>query len=421
MATSPEELLRKIEGLKDDVAALRHEVVARWPSVLAGAVAVGLAIGATLWVTGDEGNGSGAEAGSGTGSGEIAKSLNDIRSDLARIDTLTKDLPPRLSRIESDLGALKAGVAPSSSALRSILNATDLSEADKDRVAQLATDSIRETINRAPDGAQARALRDLMAADAGEASFERKAKAARSALKPIFKDAAGKAGLGTAAIDGVVDAVGSVGTDTLRYVAKELPSALIGGLVGVLLDKLFDDTGNKLKTLINELETIKGACGKCSAACEGQPKPPAPPGTAANGSGCPAALVDPDSARFYFDSGEHELFCRSDATTRCAQRRRENQAKIEAIVKLARDRASATLLVWAHTDTVGRHEYNDDLARKRSHAVRDALIKVGISADRILEFPMGERVLVTPDPPADEKSNSDNRVVIVALGYRGIR
>jgi hypothetical protein len=421
MATSsPDELLRAIEALREDVAMLRREAAtppARWPSVLAGALAVGLAFGATLWVTGDD-------SGSGIGSGEIAKSLNDVRSGLARIepmvDTLTRDLPPRLSRIESDVGALKAGVAPSSSALRSILNDTDLSEADKDRVAQLATDSIRETINRDPNGTQARVLQDLMAAaDADEANFERKAKAARDTLRPIFKEAARKSGLGTAAIEGVANAVGSAGTDTLRYLARELPSALIGWAVGAALDELFDDTDDKLDEIVIELGRIKGACGKCNAACEGQPKPPAPPGTA-NG-GCPASLADPDSLRFYFGSGEHELFCRSDATPLCAQRRLDNQAKIEAIVKLARDRASATLLVWAHTDTVGRHEYNDDLARKRSHAVRDALIKVGISAARILEFPMGERVLVTPDPPADEKPNSDNRVVIVALGYRGIR
>jgi outer membrane protein OmpA-like peptidoglycan-associated protein len=421
MAASPEELLRAIEGLRDDVAKLRRDAStppARWPSVLAGAVAVGLAIGATLWAAGDD-------DGSGTGSGEIAKALNDVRSRLSRIepmvDTLTKDLPSRLNRIESDVHALGAGVASSSSALRSILSDTDLSETDKDRVAQLATESIRETINREPDGTQARALRDLMAAadDADKASFERKAKAAREVLRPIFESAAGKAGLGPAAIRGVANAVGSATTDTVRYLARELPSALIGGLIGVALAELFDDTEKEFDEIGRELEKIKGACGKCNAACEGQPKPPAPPGTA-NGR-CPGSLTDPDSTRFYFDSGEHELFCRSDATTRCAQRRRENQAKIEAIVKLARDRASATLLIWAHTDTVGRRDFNDDLARKRSDAVREALINVGMSADRILEFPMGERVLATAAPPADEKPSADNRVVIVALGYRGPR
>lgn len=409
MATPSPDLTAAVDDLREKIEALRSEVSgigatreSRWQPIAAGAagaVVLGLALGF----------GFAKAIGPGEGS----------------VDTLIKDLAPRLTRIESDVHALRAlhaSAAPDSSALRSILEDADLSAADKDRVAQLATDSIRETINRNPNSKEARSLRELMAAvPDDEASLGRKTRAAREVLKPIFKAAAEKAELGAAAIGEVTKAVGSLTTDAVTRVGRELPGALIGAGVGLaldaMLDAMFDDTDDKLKKISRKIDEIKGACTVCKGSREGLTQLPAPPCTAA-GSVCPATLADPESVKFHFASAEHTLFCENGDTRHCAERQRVNEAKIEAIAKLASDRASAKVLIWAHTDTVGRRDYNDELALKRSNAVRKALIGADVSADRIREFPLGERLLAVPDPAADATPNADNRVVIVALGYR---
>lgn len=55
--------------------------------------------------------------------------------------------------------------------------------------------------------------------------------------------------------------------------------------------------------------------------------------------------------------------------------------RLQAVESLRAD--NAPLLVRGFTDSIGFQAYNDDLARRRSEAVRQALVAQGIAADRI--------------------------------------
>ena len=97
----------------------------------------------------------------------------------------------------------------------------------------------------------------------------------------------------------------------------------------------------------------------------------------------------------YFDFDSYTL--RSDAIAIL----QENAEKIK------RTPAGVLIQVEGHCDERGTQEYNMVLGEKRALAVREYLIKLGISGDRILTISYGEEMPV--DPGHSEAAYSQNR------------
>jgi outer membrane protein OmpA-like peptidoglycan-associated protein len=72
-------------------------------------------------------------------------------------------------------------------------------------------------------------------------------------------------------------------------------------------------------------------------------------------------------------------------------------------------RPAPEIVVIGHTDRVGAVPYNDALSLRRAERVRDELVKVGITADRISVAGRGEREPLVPTP--DEVAEPRNRRV----------
>jgi outer membrane protein OmpA-like peptidoglycan-associated protein len=66
------------------------------------------------------------------------------------------------------------------------------------------------------------------------------------------------------------------------------------------------------------------------------------------------------------------------------------------------------LVIQAHADRSGTHDYNLDLSRRRGDSVRDALTAMGVPADRIVIAMYGDR---DAHPGVDE---TDRRAVVFA-------
>ncbi|WP_116473570.1 OmpA family protein [Zobellella maritima] len=74
------------------------------------------------------------------------------------------------------------------------------------------------------------------------------------------------------------------------------------------------------------------------------------------------------------------------------------------------------LLIEGHASKVGSEEYNLALSKRRAEAVRAALIKGGISGDRLDIIGFGEsKPLIMVDNEEDEESAAANRRVVGAL------
>jgi outer membrane protein OmpA-like peptidoglycan-associated protein len=57
---------------------------------------------------------------------------------------------------------------------------------------------------------------------------------------------------------------------------------------------------------------------------------------------------------------------------------RESQSLLKTVLETIRDRAPVDVSVVGHTDTVGKHEYNDALSLKRARAVATILLGRGV-------------------------------------------
>ena len=108
----------------------------------------------------------------------------------------------------------------------------------------------------------------------------------------------------------------------------------------------------------------------------------------------------PKSYTLYFKSGGTDL---TD----------ESQPVLEALLKDAEEREQADVQVVGHTDTLGPASGNDTLSQERAEAVRDRLIGLKISPDRIRASGRGERELLVPtDDNKDEPRNRRVQVIV---------
>lgn len=114
------------------------------------------------------------------------------------------------------------------------------------------------------------------------------------------------------------------------------------------------------------------------------------------------AVQPPPPQRFiiYFREGSDEL-------TQTSQR---EFADIPREIAL---RPTPDVVVIGHTDTVGKMEDNDLLARRRAEKMREILIKAGVAAENIQATGRGERELLVKTP--DETDEPRNRRVEILV------
>ena len=77
----------------------------------------------------------------------------------------------------------------------------------------------------------------------------------------------------------------------------------------------------------------------------------------------------------------------------------DDLSKVEAVSGILAQAAENKVLIEGHCDERGTEEYNRALGERRALSVRDALVSLGVSADRIRTMSLGE------DRPADPGLN----------------
>ena len=87
--------------------------------------------------------------------------------------------------------------------------------------------------------------------------------------------------------------------------------------------------------------------------------------------------------------------------------KKAEQANIEAVAAALNSNPSSKLLIEGNCDERGTEEYNRALGERRALAAREALVKAGISADRIRTLSYGKDKPV--DPANNEAAWSKNR------------
>lgn len=97
------------------------------------------------------------------------------------------------------------------------------------------------------------------------------------------------------------------------------------------------------------------------------------------------ALRDALDVQVYFHTGEAELDTRT-------------QERLEKLGQVLQVMDGFTIVVEGHADARGDEDYNEQLSAERAAAVRDVLIRSGLSAERISSQAVGERFST-----ADEK------------------
>ncbi len=147
-----------------------------------------------------------------------------------------------------------------------------------------------------------------------------------------------------------------------------------------------------------------GACGKKPPAAAPVQPPPAPP--AATTPPAPPAPVPPPPPTPTVDKPptEDELFAKAtlaeltksgvlkpvffafDSTTLTDEARAILQTNVEYLKK----RPSTKVMVEGHADSRGTNEYNLALTGKRASVVRDYLVSLGVSGDRLSAVGKGE-------------------------------
>jgi peptidoglycan-associated lipoprotein len=73
----------------------------------------------------------------------------------------------------------------------------------------------------------------------------------------------------------------------------------------------------------------------------------------------------------------------------------DDLGKVEAVAGILAQNAQNKVMIEGHCDERGTEEYNRALGERRALSVRDALVDLGVSADRVRTMSLGE------DRPAD--------------------
>ncbi|MGZ3689883.1 MAG: OmpA family protein [Pseudobdellovibrio sp.] len=83
------------------------------------------------------------------------------------------------------------------------------------------------------------------------------------------------------------------------------------------------------------------------------------------------------------------------------------QKKLEGNVAWMKKNSSVKMIIEGHCDQRGSNEYNLSLGERRANAVKQMLVKMGISADRITTTSFGEEKLI--DTGDSEEAMAKNR------------
>ena len=89
------------------------------------------------------------------------------------------------------------------------------------------------------------------------------------------------------------------------------------------------------------------------------------------------------------------------------------QSSLEEVVDLLQTEPDKKIRVEGHTDSRGDAEANLELSEQRAQAVREALINLGVAADRVTALGMGEDFPIASNE--DEAGRAQNRRVDVIL------
>ena len=128
-------------------------------------------------------------------------------------------------------------------------------------------------------------------------------------------------------------------------------------------------------------------------------KCPAEKGSVAN-NGCPEVTVQAledvniEAKSIYFNSGK-ATFKTSDVPVR-----------LDAIAAILVQYPNAKFSVEGHTDSDGSEEFNQKLSEARANAVRDAIIKRGISASNVVAIGFGETAPIASNKTAEGKAQN---------------
>ncbi len=128
-------------------------------------------------------------------------------------------------------------------------------------------------------------------------------------------------------------------------------------------------------------------------------KCPAEKGSVAN-NGCPEVTVQTledvnlQAKSIYFNSGK-ATFKTSDVPVR-----------LDAIAAILVQYPNAKFIVEGHTDSDGSEMYNQKLSEARANAVRDAIIKRGISASNVVAIGFGETAPIASNKKAEGKAQN---------------
>lgn len=83
------------------------------------------------------------------------------------------------------------------------------------------------------------------------------------------------------------------------------------------------------------------------------------------------------------------------------------QSNLDAVAAYMKGNSSIGLLIEGHCDERGTEDYNNSLGERRSTALREALIGMGVSADNVITRSFGEYKPVSPGQ--DESAYKQNR------------
>jgi outer membrane protein OmpA-like peptidoglycan-associated protein len=78
----------------------------------------------------------------------------------------------------------------------------------------------------------------------------------------------------------------------------------------------------------------------------------------------------------------------------------------------------STIVVEGHTDSQGGASYNQDLSRRRAHAVRDYLAARGIPADRLTSHGFGPTRPIADNASAEGRASNQRVEIVVQAGWQ---
>ncbi|WOO43535.1 OmpA family protein [Rubellicoccus peritrichatus] len=90
--------------------------------------------------------------------------------------------------------------------------------------------------------------------------------------------------------------------------------------------------------------------------------------------------------------------------------------KVEAAADFLRNNPGTTLIAEGHTDWKGTTQYNLGLGDRRANAVKDYLIQIGISPDRVEILSLGELEADQGLDKTDPEAINDRKVEMIVVG-----